>query len=215
MSLRTSKPPGPLASLRGWLGRPLGLGTRLVLFGTLVTVTAVAIAFGLLSLEVRRQTRGHLAELLGQNQRTVLELQRRNQRELLWTSRLMTQSPTLRAAMETYESEIASSPGRRADLLATIQTELDRIRALLGKDFAAISDSQGALLAVSADTSPAPGSDLSAAALGRLLGGPAKVEGPETVVGRLGGDAYQIGCVPIVLQDFVIGSLSLGDRLDG
>jgi signal transduction histidine kinase/ActR/RegA family two-component response regulator len=185
-----------------------------VLFGTLVTVTAVAIAFGLLSLEVRRQTRAHLADLLSQNQRTVLDLQRRNLRELLWTSRLMTQSPTLRAAMETYESEIASSPERRADLLATIQTELDRIRALLGKDLAAISDSQGALLAVSTASPASPGTDLSAAALGRLLRGPATVEGPETIVGRLGSQTYQIGCVPIVLQDFVIGSLALGDRLD-
>ncbi len=189
------------------------MGTRLVLFGTLVTVTAVAVAFGLLSMEVRRQTRSHLAELLGQNQRTVLELQRRNQRELLWTSRLMTQSPTLRAAMETYESELASSPERRADLLATIQTELDRIRTLLGKDLAAITDAQGKLLAVSTDSTETPESDLAAASLQHLLG-PAQVEGPETVVGKLGRHVYQMGCVPIVLQDFVIGSLSLGERLD-
>ena len=213
MSPPTSRSGGLLTSLRSLLGRPLGLGTRLVLFGTLVTVTAVAIAFGLLSLEVRRQTRAHLAELLGQNQRTVLELQRHNQRELLWTSRLMTQSPTLRAAMETYQSELASSPERRADLLATVQTELDRIRTLLGKDLAAINDAQGNLLAVSS-ASEAPGSDLTAASLGRLLAGPAAVEGPETVVGRLGPHLYQMGCVPIVLQDFVIGSLSLGERLD-
>ena len=94
MSPRTSRSGGLPTSLRSLLGRPLPLGSRLVLFGTLVTVTAVAIAFGLLSLEVRRQTRAHLADLLGQNQRTVLELQRRNQRELLWTSRL-TVTPTV------------------------------------------------------------------------------------------------------------------------
>src|SRR5262249_22986189 len=84
-------------SRRGLAG--LGLKTRLVLFGTLVTLVAIAGSFGLLSLEIRRQTRAHLAELLAQNQRTVLALQKRSLDELLWTSRLMTHSPTLRAAM--------------------------------------------------------------------------------------------------------------------
>ena len=63
------------------------LGTKLVLFGTLVTLAAVASAFAILSVEIRRQTRSHLADLLAQNQKTVLELQRRNGNELLWTSR--------------------------------------------------------------------------------------------------------------------------------
>src|SRR5258705_8061426 len=113
----------PVTSSRGLAG--MSLGARLVLFGTLVTLVSVAGSFALLSLEIRRQTRSHLADLLAENQKTVLALQKRSFDELLWTSRLMTQSPTLRAAMETYESESPSPSGQRSDLLATVQTELD------------------------------------------------------------------------------------------
>ncbi|HMF08842.1 MAG TPA: hypothetical protein VKJ00_06865, partial [Thermoanaerobaculia bacterium] len=91
-----------LAPLAWLAGR--SLGARLVLFGTLVTLLAVAFAFALLSVGIRRQTRAHLADLLAQNQKTVLALQKRSLGELLTTSRLMTESPTLRAAMETYET---------------------------------------------------------------------------------------------------------------
>ena len=93
----------PLPATLSSVGRALPLGTKLVLSGTLVTLLAVAGSFGILSLELRRQGRAHLREILAGNQRTVLELKKRNATELLWTSRLMTESPTLRAAMETYQ----------------------------------------------------------------------------------------------------------------
>src|SRR5262245_10850327 len=96
----------PGRSLPGLAG--FDLGTRLVLFGTPVPLVPVAGAFALLSLEIRRQTRSHLADLLAENQKSVLALQKRSFEELFWTSQLMTQSPTLRAAMETYETEAAT-----------------------------------------------------------------------------------------------------------
>jgi C4-dicarboxylate-specific signal transduction histidine kinase/CheY-like chemotaxis protein len=194
----------------------LGLRTRLVLFGTLVTLVTIAGSFALLSLEIRRQTRSHLAELLAQNQRTVLALQKRSLDELLWTSRLMTHSPTLRAAMDTYESERPSASAGRPDLLATVQAELDRTRELLEKDLAVITDSQGKVLAAS----PALASDridrrafavhpsVQMALQGGLAGSSA------FGVLDIAGASYQIGCVPIVLQEFVIGTLTLGHRID-
>ncbi len=182
-----------------------------------MTLAAVASAFAILSVEIRRQTRSHLADLLAQNQKTVLELQRRNGNELLWTSRLMTQSPTLRAAMETYRSEIDQRTDRRSDLLATVQTELDRTRALLGKQMALIADVQGEVLAASLERAPSRGGGtVSSAFAGGVRGAcPAdatNVSGPALL--RLGEELFQVSCVPIVLQDFVIGTLTLGDRLD-
>ena len=145
-------PSEPVAGREGlWMSGLSGMSlrTRLVLFGTLVIVAAIGCAFALLSLEVRRQTRAHLADLLAQSQRTLLTLQKRSLEELLWSSRLMTESPTLRAAMETYEAENSSGSPRRTDLLATIQAELDRTRELLGKALAVITDARGRVLAVS------------------------------------------------------------------
>lgn len=195
----------------------MSLGARLVVFGTLVTLVSVAGSFALLSLEIRRQTRAHLADLLAENQKTVLALQKRSFDELLWTSRLMTQSPTLRAAMETYESESPSHSGQRLDLLATVQTELDRIRQLLDKDLAVITDSRGVLLAVS----PASGTPSTSAEslaftpfVRRALETDAFSGRSSFGVLRREGETYQIGCVPIVLQDFAIGTLTLGTRID-
>jgi signal transduction histidine kinase/CheY-like chemotaxis protein len=202
-------------SLRGLAG--MSLGTRLVLFGTLVTLVSVAGSFALLSVEIRRQTRSHLADLLAENQKTVLALQKRSFDELLWTSRLMTQSPTLRAAMETYESESPSSSGKRPDLLATVQTELDRIRELLGKDLAVITDSRGALLATSPASGSPRGSEEAFAFnpfVRRALETGAFSGNSSFGVLRLAEETYQIGCVPIVLQDFAIGTLTLGTRID-
>jgi signal transduction histidine kinase/ActR/RegA family two-component response regulator len=207
-------PAAAATSRRGLSG--LGLKTRLVLFGTLVTLVAIAGSFGLLSLEIRRQTRGHLAELLAQNQRTVLALQKRSLDELLWTSRLMTHSPTLRAAMDTYEAESPSASAGRPDLLATVQAELDRTRELLEKDLAVITDPQGKVLAASpslvADRINRREFARHPSVQAALQGGP---EGSSAFgVLPIAGSSYQIGCVPIVLQDFVIGTLTLGHRID-
>ncbi|MCI0568009.1 MAG: hybrid sensor histidine kinase/response regulator [Acidobacteria bacterium] len=200
-------------SLGGLAG--MSLGARLVLFGTLVTLVSVAGSFALLSVEIRRQTRSHLADLLAGNQKTVLALQKRSFDELLWTSRLMTQSPTLRAAMETYESESPSSSGRRPDLLATVQTELDRIRELLGKDLAVITDSRGVVLAASPATGRASGEPLELKPFVRRALETGAFSGQSSFgVLKLQQETYQIGCVPIVLQDFAIGTLTLGTRID-
>ena len=205
-------PASPLAWLSG-----RSLGARLVLFGTLVTLVAIAGAFALLSVEIRRQTRGHLADLLAENQKTLLALQKRSLDELLYTSRLMTQSPTLRAAMETYESE-SPLAGVRSDLLATVQSELDRIRELLAKDLAVVTDARGNVLALSSDPSARvalPENFGANAFVRRALEGSPFSEGSNFGVLRTGDATYQIGCVPIVLQDFTIGTLTLGSRMDG
>ena len=201
--------------LRGFAG--MSLGTRLVLFGTLVTLVSVAGSFALLSVEIRRQTRAHLADLLAENQKTVLALQKRSFDELLLTSRLMTQSPTLRAAMETYESESPAPSGGRRDLLATVQTELDRIRGLLDKDLAVITDSRGAVLAASdaAGSLQAPAQDFAFNPFVRRALETGAFSGDSSFgVLKVGEDTYQTGCVPIVLQDFAIGTLTLGTRID-
>jgi signal transduction histidine kinase/ActR/RegA family two-component response regulator len=204
------EPPGAL--------RPLPLRTKLVLAGTLVTLLAVAAAFGVLSLELRRQARSHLTEILAGNQKTLVGLQERNAGELLWTSRLMTESPTLRAAMETYRAEVSDETPGRADLLKTIQTELDRTRALTRKDVAIITDVAGAVLAASPSSAlsapPVPRFD-SLPFVRQVLRPDFPAETSRFALVTLGPAHYRIGCVPIVLQNFVIGALILGERVDG
>ena len=95
--------------------RSASLSTKLILFSALLTALAVGVAFLALSLELRKQTRRLLADTLAQHQRMILHLQQESLGQLLRSSRLMTESPTLRAAIDTYRSEAARGPHVRPD----------------------------------------------------------------------------------------------------
>jgi len=175
------------------------LGTRLVAFSVALAVVSVASVFLLLDLGIRRQTRQFLAETLARQQEATLALQKDSLEELLRTSVLMTESPTLRAAMETYAAEASEAGADRHDLLATIQTEIEKVGIGLGRDLLILADAEGRVLASR----------------------PRAVDGPPTgpvvtgfsVLERAGAH-YRAGSVPILLQGFPIGTLTVGDRID-
>src|SRR3989475_1422486 len=128
--------------------RSASLSTKLILFRALLTALAVGVTFLALSLELRKHTKRLLAQSLSQHQKMLLEVQRRGLEELLRASTLMSDSPTLRAAMETYRSELSQRAGPRADLLATIQTEAEKIAGGLGRDLLIVTDRDGRVLAI-------------------------------------------------------------------
>jgi len=197
--------------------RSPSLGAKLVAFSVLLTAVAVCLSFLLLSVEIRRHTKSLLAATLAQHQRTVLSLQQKGLEELVRTSTLMTDSPTLRAAMETYRTETSGGSHARPDLLATIQNEVNKIATGLGRDLLVVTDANGTVLAASGTSAGAPGT-------GEAFGGHRSVRralDQDAPVGEanfaaldLGGAYFQVGSVPIVLQGFVIGTLTLGDRID-
>ncbi len=195
-----------------------GLRAKLVLFGTLLTVATVGLSFAALSVEIRRSTRHLLEDQLGRQQRLVLGREKRRLEELVRISSLMSENPTLRAAMETYRSESEGGASDRIDLVATIQSETDKLARGLARDLFVVSDAQGRLLASSDPRRDAGlrGSALpSARIVRRALDGTLPVGDSNVGILSVGDETYQVGCVPILLQGFVIGTLTLGDRLDG
>ncbi len=200
-----------------WAGlRNPSLGTKLIVFSTLLTAVAVCLAFALLSVSMRRHTKRLLAGTLAHHQSTILHLQSENLEELLRVSSLMTDSPTLRAAIETYAAESSPRAPARADLLATIQHELDKVAAGLRRDLFVVTDRKGRVLAASGGTGPRPaiGRDLSEHALLRHALEQDGPVGPDNLaVWNFDGAYLRVGSVPIVLQGYVIGSLTLGDRI--
>src|SRR5215471_5476630 len=126
--------------------RRLSLGAKLIVFGTLLTAAVVCASFLVLSLALKRHTRSALAQTLAEHEQTLSHLQRDTTEELLRNSTVMTESPTLRAAMVTFDSESKRFADGRTDLLATIQTEADKIAAGLGRDLLLVTDHNGRLL---------------------------------------------------------------------
>jgi signal transduction histidine kinase/ActR/RegA family two-component response regulator len=195
----------------------LSLAAKLIFFSTLLTAAVVCASLLVLSLALKRHTRNALAQTLAEHEQTLSHLQRDTTEELLRNSTLMTESPTLRAAMVTFDSETKAFADGRTDLLATIQTEADKIAAGLGRDLLLVTDRNGRVLAQSGPSGETHriGENLSGYPLvRRVLDQDDPVGARNFGVIAFDGDDVRVGCAPIVLQGYVIGTLILGDRVD-
>ena len=223
-----SPPPRGLTRSSSARATAPSLRIRLVMLSVALTAGVVGFLFTVLGMSIHTQTRRLLAAGLTRQQTRLAEVQAAEERDLLRLSSLMTESPTLRAALETYQSEWESAGPTRTDLLATVQAEVDRLAAGLDHDLVVVAGTGGAVLAWrDAAALPAPrtappmsgslpcrnagelDADAAAAAAGAQIA-PAGGSG----VMSWGGSPYLSGCVPIVLGGDVIGSLLVGDRLD-
>ncbi len=197
--------------------RALPLSFTLIGICALLTALVVSSVFVALSVEIRSRTRRLFAEQLGLNQRSLLDLQNRSLSQLLWTSRVMTESPTLRAAMETYRVESTVGNAPRKELLATIQREVEGIAAGLGTEKLVVTDERGRVLAATARAGvyPGVGEDLSRVpAVQHALDPYGSLDPSNFAILEFGNSHYQFGCVPIVMRGFTIGTVLVGERLD-
>jgi signal transduction histidine kinase/CheY-like chemotaxis protein len=197
--------------------RTLSVGAKLIFFSTALTIVAVSSAFLVLSVSVKRHTERRLAETLAKHQKTLSNLERGKLDELLRISTLMTDSPTLRAAMETFSSESSPSSDVRHDLLATIQNEANKIAVGLQRDVLIITDRNGRVLAAAGGSGNARrvGEDLSRFPIIReVLQQDDRLGARNLSVLAFDGEYVRVASAPITLSGFIIGSLTLGDRID-
>ena len=197
--------------------RPGGvsLGLKLALLSAGLTVAVVGAALvAMREAAVRDVRRVILSELRG-SQQAWRTLQEQRLTLLLSTSALVSTSPTLRAALATAGGEASPGSAPRADLLATIRRETERIFGDLDRDLLLVTDERGQVLAGAARA----GLDWNAADLSRL---PAVAHAlndsaptPDSSFGliQVNGETVQVGCAAIVVAGFPTGVLVLGDRL--
>ena len=192
------------------------LTIQLALFAALVAALAVGAPFVALSRAVRERTTALVATELSRNQRALLLLQRRTLEQSLLTASLLTKSPTLRAAIETFRDEPADERARRPELRATLQRELENLREGSGSALLIVTDEQGRPLASSIARVLAPASRSLATVpmVHHALDADAVVDSASLGVFEAGGVAYQAAAVPIVLDGYVIGALVTGEPLD-
>jgi len=205
--------PGRIASR--W--RAVRLSTKAIWLSVALTTLVVATAFITLSIEIRLETKQILQDLLNRSEQQVVSIKEDRLSQLLWVSSQVANNPTLRAAMETYRLEPALSVDYRSDLLATVQNELDKVWAGLPSDLLIVTDDQGRVLAANGRSAALPpgGADLSLnPALGHALKPQAMIGDQNFGLMRFGDQYFLAVASPIVLQEYVIGALVLGDRID-
>jgi putative nucleotidyltransferase with HDIG domain len=100
-------------------------------------------------LETRERVRESVREKLDAGRRMLSELEARRSEELRRALATLGESPTLKAAIDTYQAEFAfSGPTAHGQLLTTVSRELEKLADSLGPDVIAALDASGRTLAV-------------------------------------------------------------------
>ena len=187
---------------------------RLLVKTVATTFTAIAIllaiVFGIVWMMVRSQVRDAVAANLESSQRMFAALETRRQRELVAEAATFAENPTLKAALDTYQSETRGNfASARPDLIETIDRELDKVAARIDTDALVLADMRR----------------MTIAAAGRLAdrwphGRPVSFAGSRDGVAfdgvvRAGGGTFRLVAIPLALDDgTTIGTLYLASSLD-
>jgi putative nucleotidyltransferase with HDIG domain len=187
-------------------GTPPRFVTR-TLIATLATVAFVlsAVLF-VVTLSVRKSARDGVIERLETGQKLLGELEKRRAQELQSQVAMLAENSTLKAALDTYQSELrTTNPAGRQDLVATIVRELDKLAARIQPDVLEVRNLSGEVLAMAGRRAGEWPAYSRVAAL-RQRTGASFVTTPSGV--------FRLASVPIVLQGTELGTLSLANALD-
>lgn len=174
---------------------------------TLVT-TLATVAFVLSSvlmvvaLSVRDHVRRSVIDKLETSQRLLVRLEERRMEDLRAHVASLADSPTLTAALDSYQAERRTAyAGGRAQLAATIEEELEKVVVRLQADVIMARDPDGGVLAVAGP-----------------LAGEWTAEYPadasqNTTFFALPSGVYRAVAIPVVLQGVELGSVQLAQAL--
>ena len=176
------------------------------LLATLATVAFVLSAVLLVvTLSVRDHVRQSVVEKLETGQRLLVTLEERRVEDLRAQAATLAESPTLKAALDTYQAERRTAPAEvRSQLVATIGRELDKLSDRLDPDVLAARDTNGDVLAVSGR---------------RATEWTAEYRHQEPGVAastflNLPSGVFRAVSIPVTLQDEELGSIQLAQALD-
>ena len=184
------------------LGTPrLVVRTSVAMFGVVtIVLTAVLLLIGVQGSHYVRDT---VSKKLKAGQQMLSEVEQREAHELQTQVEILAESPTLKAAVDTYQSELAASnPVSREELIQTIERELGKLAKRIEPDVLAVTDPSGNVLA----------------AAGRFREDWPRFTPPPTVKRRetvmtLPTGVFRRVSAPIALGDAEIGALSVATAM--
>ena len=177
---------------------------------TFVTVfILLVIVFVTVSVSVSDQVRQSVTANLESSQRMFAALETRRQRELVAQASTLAENPTLKAALDTYQTEAGtSSDAVKSQLFATIDGELRKVAASIESDAVVLVDMHQNTLA-------AAGRLGERFPRGRPVALSAARERAFDGIVRMAGAAFRVVAVPLQFSDgTTVGTLYLATSLD-
>jgi putative nucleotidyltransferase with HDIG domain len=177
---------------------------------TFVTVTVIlSIVFIALTLDARERVRSAEIEKLRASERVFAGLEARRERDRLVLAATMAEHPTLKAALDTYATEIsfgALSPKQESELRATVTREIEKLAASTSGDVVAVLDPDGRVFASAGRSRDA-----------WRAGEPLEIDTSRAAiqgVALIGGAAFRVFGAHLWLGEREVGALLLGATLD-
>src|SRR5215217_2738193 len=113
-----------------------------------VVTTVLTAVLLLIAVQGSHSVRAMVTRRLTDGQRMLSALEERQSHELQAQVEIIAESPTLKAAIDTYQSELrGSDAATRAELIRTIERELGKLAARIQPDVLAVADPAGNVLA--------------------------------------------------------------------
>jgi putative nucleotidyltransferase with HDIG domain len=184
------------------------LVTRALVSSFLTVALVLGAVFGVLSWRVREQVRQAVADNLAAAQQVFTSVEARRQQDMRASVATLAENPTLKAALDTWLTERATANEQTsAQLLVTVQREVEKIANRIGADVLAVADGDGRIVA--------SGGRLSASwPRGVVIGKPTDANSPSDRAITVGSSRYRLMSVPLQLGEATIGSVDLGTALD-
>jgi len=189
---------------------------RLLVRTLAVTFSTVAVllvmVFSVVWFSTRTQVRQSVAAQLSASQRVFSSLETRRQHEMLAQTSVAADSPTLKAAIDTYLQETQNGAAPTPALFTTIDNEIGNVASQIQPDAIVLTDLKQTTISAAgrmADRWPRGKPVQLAPTASSTAGG--TVDG----VARMSGVAFRVSAVPMTASDgTAIGTLYLATSLD-
>src|SRR6185436_15104693 len=128
--------------------KPLKLRTKIILFTSLLVIAVVAGSFLVINQVVKTQVRSRLVRDLERSQQTLEQTQQDRLREMAAYSIIASENSTLKAAIETYQTELQSNSPILEQLRRTVENEAAKLFVILKADLLIVTGNSGEVLAL-------------------------------------------------------------------
>jgi signal transduction histidine kinase len=195
--------------------RDLQLRTKIILYTAFLVVLVISGSFLMMARVVRQQIRNQLVAEMERSQLTLQQIQKNRLHELVAYSVIASDNSTLKAAIDTFQTEHGANPQLIPQLQRTVENEARKLYSTLQADVLIITANTGEVITVQGFKQSGELLNLSRqpSVSNSLNPNPEGFEQAASLW-RFNDKTYRLVSVPVLLQNIIIGTLSMGYEIN-